>query len=171
VWARSSETGGITSIYPQTGFRLTPFCRSLTVSAGLAESIEGFCQRIRPGLEQASFEQKRHWVELLTDRVMVTGTEVEIHHVLPTSPAGEKNYFSHLRPLYRAGPARSQVAFYPMLRFKSFSSAQQFCHSFDALWNYFWPRRSPNEFVSLAKRAQTERLRGYADTLDVRRSS
>jgi len=69
--------------------------------AGLAQSIEGFCQRIRQGLKQASFEQKRQLVELLIDRVLVTGTEVEIRYVVPTSPAGEKNHFSHLRSLYR----------------------------------------------------------------------
>jgi putative transposase len=42
----------------------------------------------------------------------------------------------------------------PMLGFKSFRSAQRFCRSFDELRNYFRPRRSPNEFVSLAKRRQ-----------------
>ena len=69
--------------------------------AGLAESIEGFCQRIRQGLEQATFEQKRQLVELLIDRVLVTNTEIEIRYVIPTSPAGEKNHFYHLRSLYR----------------------------------------------------------------------
>jgi site-specific DNA recombinase len=69
--------------------------------AGLAQSVEGFCQRIRPGLEQASFAQKRQLVELLIDRVLVTNTEIEIRYVVPTSPAGEKNHFSHLRSLYR----------------------------------------------------------------------
>src|SRR3982750_3391490 len=70
--------------------------------AGLSRSTEDFCQRIRQGLEQASFEQKRKLVELLIDRVIVTNTEVEIRYVVPTSPAGEKNHFSHLRSLYRA---------------------------------------------------------------------
>ena len=44
--------------------------------------------------------------------------------------------------------------YYPMLGFKSFRSGQRFCRSFDELRNYFRPRRSPNEFVSLAKRRQ-----------------
>src|SRR3954471_242702 len=72
--------------------------------AGLAQSVEGFCQRIRQGLEQASFEQKRQLVELLIDRVMVTNTEIEIRYVVPITPTGEKNYFCHLRSLYRARP-------------------------------------------------------------------
>ena len=42
--------------------------------------------------------------------------------------------------------------YYPMLGFQSFRSAQGFCRSFDELRNYFRPRRSPNQFVSLAKR-------------------
>ena len=46
--------------------------------AGLSRSLEDFCQRIRQGLEQASFEQKRKLVELLIDRVIVTDGEVEI---------------------------------------------------------------------------------------------
>jgi putative transposase len=44
--------------------------------------------------------------------------------------------------------------YYPMLGFKSFRSAKRFCRSFDELRNYFRPRRSPNEFVPLAKRRQ-----------------
>src|SRR5919206_833237 len=44
--------------------------------------------------------------------------------------------------------------YYPMLGLKSFRSAKRFCHSFDELRNYFRPRRSPNELVSLAKRRQ-----------------
>jgi putative transposase len=43
---------------------------------------------------------------------------------------------------------------YPMLGFQSFRSAKRFCRSFDELRNYFRPRRSPNEFVPLAKRRQ-----------------
>src|SRR4051812_6120629 len=42
--------------------------------------------------------------------------------------------------------------YYPTLGFKSFRSAQRFCHSFDEVRNYFRPRRSPNEFVSSAQR-------------------
>ena len=43
--------------------------------AGVAKSMEEFCQRVSAGLEQASFEQKRQLVELLVDRVIVTGEE------------------------------------------------------------------------------------------------
>jgi site-specific DNA recombinase len=63
----------------------------------VAEGIESFCQRVQQGLEQATFEQRRHLVELLIDRVVVTGEEVEIRYVIPTSPQGEYSRFYQLR--------------------------------------------------------------------------
>jgi len=77
--------------------------------ANLAHGIEEFCQRVKAGLSQTSFEQKRKLVELLIDRVIVTGNEVEIRYVVPTLVRGEKTHFCHLRldyltsnPLYVA---------------------------------------------------------------------
>jgi site-specific DNA recombinase len=67
---------------------------------GMVESIQDFCQRIRQGLESASFEQRRQIVELLIDRVVVTDGAVEIRYVIPTSPKGEHGRFSHLRTDY-----------------------------------------------------------------------
>src|ERR687884_435923 len=72
--------------------------------AGLSRSMEDFCQRIRQGLEQATFEQKRKLVELLIDRVIVTDGEVEIRYVMPTSKSSENTRFCHLYLDYRAGP-------------------------------------------------------------------
>jgi site-specific DNA recombinase len=63
----------------------------------LAQGIESFCQRVQQGLAQATFEQKRHLVELLIDRVIVTQEEVEIRYVIPTSPRGEQSRFYQLR--------------------------------------------------------------------------
>ena len=63
----------------------------------LAQGIESFCQRVQLGLAQATFEQKRHLVELLIDRVIVTQEEVEIRYVIPTSPRGEQSRFYQLR--------------------------------------------------------------------------
>ncbi len=68
--------------------------------AGVAKSMEAFCQRVSQGLEQASFEQKRQLVELLIDRVVVTGEEVEIRYVIPTSSSSEHTRFCHLRADY-----------------------------------------------------------------------
>src|SRR5712691_553849 len=68
--------------------------------AAVAEGIESFCQRVQQGLEQATFEQKRHLVELLIDRVIVTQDEVEIRYVIPTSPRGEATRFYQLRIPY-----------------------------------------------------------------------
>ncbi len=47
--------------------------------AGMVHSIEAFCQRVQQGLSEATFEQKRQLVELLIDRVVITGEEVGIH--------------------------------------------------------------------------------------------
>jgi site-specific DNA recombinase len=68
--------------------------------AGMAEGIESFCLRVQQGLEQASFEHKRHLIELLIDRVVVTGDEVEIRYVIPTNPQGEYSRFYQLRIAY-----------------------------------------------------------------------
>jgi len=68
--------------------------------AGIAQSMEEFCKRVSSGLEQASFEQKRHLIELLIDRVVVTNEEVEIRYVIPTSPNSEHVRFCHLRSNY-----------------------------------------------------------------------
>jgi site-specific DNA recombinase len=63
-------------------------------------SVEAFCQRVRPGLAHATFAQRRQLVELLIDRVIVTDGDVEIHYVIPTTPASEHVRFSHLRTNY-----------------------------------------------------------------------
>ncbi len=63
----------------------------------IADGIESFCQRVQQGLAQATFEQKWHLVELLIDRVIVTGEQVEIRYVIPTSPRGEQSRFYQLR--------------------------------------------------------------------------
>lgn len=74
--------------------------------SGLVETIEEFCQRVEQGLAQASFEQKRQLIELLVDRVVVSGEEVEIRYVVPTSSASERTKFCHLRSDYTIGIAR-----------------------------------------------------------------
>ena len=68
--------------------------------AGVKESVEAFSQRIRTGLENATFEQKRKLVELLIDRVVVKDGDVEIRYVFPTSPESEQIRFCHLRKDY-----------------------------------------------------------------------
>jgi len=65
--------------------------------AALVQSIEAFCQRVRQGLVEATFEQKRQLIELLVDRVVVTEEEVEIRYVIPTSKSSEQIRFCHLR--------------------------------------------------------------------------
>jgi site-specific DNA recombinase len=70
--------------------------------AGLSRSIEDFCGRVRQGLEQATFDQKRLLIELLIDRIIVTDGEVEIRYVVPTTRASEQIRFCHLRLDYRA---------------------------------------------------------------------
>ncbi len=72
--------------------------------AGLAGNINDFCHRIQTGLGNATFEQKRQLVELLIDRVVVTGNEVEIHYVIPTSRGSEHVRFCLLRSDYFDAP-------------------------------------------------------------------
>jgi site-specific DNA recombinase len=69
--------------------------------AALTSSLQDFCKRIRRGLENPSFEQKRQLVELLIDRVIVTDDAVEIRYVFPTSKGSEHVRFCHLRLDYR----------------------------------------------------------------------
>ena len=71
----------------------------------MVQSIEAFCQRVQQGLAQATFEQKRQLIELLVDRVVVTGEEVEIRYVIPLSPKSEQIRFCHLRLDYFDMPA------------------------------------------------------------------
>jgi len=71
----------------------------------IATSTEVFCRQVRAGLKEASFAQRRTLVELLIDRVIVTGDEVAIRYVVPTSPDGPHQPFCHLRKDYRESPA------------------------------------------------------------------
>jgi hypothetical protein len=70
--------------------RLAPQTRQLEASVGrqdelaaMVQSIEAFCERVKQGLTEATFEQRRLLVELLIDRVIVTNEEVEIRYVIP----------------------------------------------------------------------------------------
>jgi len=72
--------------------------------AGMVQSIEAFCQRVQQGINEATFEQKRQLIELLIDRVVVTGEEVEIRYAIPTSSKGETFRFCHLRLDYFHDP-------------------------------------------------------------------
>ena len=76
--------------------------------AGVAGSVEDFCNRVRAGLNDATFEQRRRLVELLIDRVIVTDDEVEIRYVIPTDPSSEHVRFCHLRIDYSCDPQAVQ---------------------------------------------------------------
>ncbi len=75
--------------------------------SGWTSSITDFCGRVQGGLANATFEQKRQLVELLIDRVVVTGEEVEIRYAIPTGPEGEHTRFCQLRKDYFHGPSHS----------------------------------------------------------------
>jgi site-specific DNA recombinase len=80
--------------------QLEASARERTELADIADSIERFCERVREGLAEATFEQKRRLVELLIDRVIVSDEEVEIRYVVPISPDGPHRPFCHLRTDY-----------------------------------------------------------------------
>lgn len=77
--------------------------------AKIADTIERFCEQVRAGLTNATFEQKRALVELLIDQVVVTDEEVEIRYVVPTFPDGPHHPFCHLRTDYLDGFAGREV--------------------------------------------------------------
>ena len=62
-------------------------------------------KRLRVGLGQASFQQRRQLVELLIDRVVVTDDQVEIRYVIQP-PRQHQTRFCHLRPDYFAVECR-----------------------------------------------------------------
>ena len=68
--------------------------------SGMVNRVEDYCRRVSEALAGANFEQKRRLIELLIDRVIVTGAEVEIRYVIPTSASGEHARFCHLRTNY-----------------------------------------------------------------------
>ena len=72
--------------------------------AGLAQGAEAFAQRVRQGLDTADFTRRRQLTELLVDRVVVTGTSVEIRYAIPVEPAGESGRFCLLRLDYLRAP-------------------------------------------------------------------
>ena len=63
----------------------------------MVQLIEAFCQRVQQGFAELTFEQKRHLIELLLDRVVVPNEKVEIRNAIPTSPTSEHLRFCHLR--------------------------------------------------------------------------
>jgi site-specific DNA recombinase len=89
--------------------RLSGEADRLNEALGLAASLEVFCRRVSNGLESATFDQKRQLVELLIDRVVVTGDEIEIRYVFPTSPQSEHVRFCHLRSDYFHRPPNRQL--------------------------------------------------------------
>jgi site-specific DNA recombinase len=65
--------------------------------SGMAQSMLTVLGRLRVGLEQATFEQRRQLVELLIDRVVVTNGAVEIRYVIPMTERSTHSRFCHLR--------------------------------------------------------------------------
>jgi len=63
-------------------------------------TIHAICERLRVGLEHATFAQRRQLVELLIDCVIVNEKEVEIRYVIPTTEASTHIRFCHLRKDY-----------------------------------------------------------------------
>ena len=106
---RRAEIGARDASLAEQERRLSGEADRLDEALGLAASLEAFCGRVSTGLEAATFDQKRQLVELLIDRVIVTGDEVEIRYVFPTSPQSEHVRFCHLRSDYFHHPPLRQL--------------------------------------------------------------
>ncbi len=52
------------------------------------DNIEAFCDAVKRGMENASFEDRRKIVELLVEEVKVTNGKIEIVHILPLTKKG-----------------------------------------------------------------------------------
>jgi site-specific DNA recombinase len=74
--------------------------------SGMVNRVEDYCRRVSEALAGATFEQKRRLIELLLDRVIVTGAEVEIRYVIPTITSGEHARFCRLRTNYLPSDAQ-----------------------------------------------------------------
>jgi site-specific DNA recombinase len=104
---KRKELGGRADALLAQERQLEASARERTELAAIADSIAEFCEQVRAGLAEATFEQKRRLVELLIDRVIVSEEEVEIRYVVPTSPEGPHQPFCHLRTDYLySGPRR-----------------------------------------------------------------
>ncbi len=97
---RRTELARRQAALTQQAQQLQEHVRQQTQVAQLTASLTDFCQRTQAGLQSATFEQQRQWVELLIDRVVVMGEQVEIRYVIPIGPAGETIRFCHLRSDY-----------------------------------------------------------------------
>jgi site-specific DNA recombinase len=78
---------------------LTAECVQHDHLQGLTQRVEDFRAAMAQGLDHASFEQRRALVELLIERVVVDGSDVEIRYVIPLSGAARRK--GVLRPRYR----------------------------------------------------------------------
>ncbi|WZP00157.1 recombinase family protein [Isosphaeraceae bacterium EP7] len=101
---RRAEIGQRKAALEQQEACLTGEGIRLDEMAGVAASLEAFRERVSSGLRGVCFEEKRQLVELLIDRVVVTGDEIEIRYVFPTNPGSENVRFCHLRSDYLGGP-------------------------------------------------------------------
>ncbi len=57
-------------------------------SKKIFDNIEAFCDAVKQGIENASFEDKRRIIELLVEEVIVTNGKVEIVHIIPIEKKG-----------------------------------------------------------------------------------
>ncbi len=52
------------------------------------DNIRTFCEAVKRGIENASFEDKRKIIELLVEEIIVTNGKVEIIHIIPIEKKG-----------------------------------------------------------------------------------
>jgi site-specific DNA recombinase len=97
---KRKELNGRSDVLLAQKRQLEATARERTELSEVVDSMEKFCEQVKAGLCDATFEHRRALVELLIDRVIVTDEEVEIRYVIPTSPEGPHQPFCHLRTDY-----------------------------------------------------------------------
>ncbi|HWQ96154.1 MAG TPA: recombinase family protein [Candidatus Methylomirabilis sp.] len=61
------------------------------------DNIEAFCDAVKRGIENASFEDRRKIIELLIEEVVLTNGKVEIAHIVPIEKKGNLQLHGRVR--------------------------------------------------------------------------
>ncbi|MCX9012273.1 MAG: recombinase zinc beta ribbon domain-containing protein [Candidatus Methanoperedens sp.] len=80
-------------------------------SKKIFDNIEAFCDAVKQGIENASFEDKRRIIELLVEEVIVTNGKVEIIHIIPFEKKGNlqlhhRHECAHMKKSVKIRPIR-----------------------------------------------------------------
>ncbi len=93
------------------------------------DNIDAFCNAVKQGIENASFEDRRKIIELLVEEVIVTNGKVEIVHIIPLEKNANlqlhgRNWISRKKRF--SGKNHNPTLYYKNVLFHGFSNFIQF---------------------------------------------